>query len=58
MFAPIPSLPSRLVLPGAEGYTLCGPCDRWVARENTHCDKCNNCTSKVPVLGYSCRFEL
>lgn len=37
---------SQLVLPTKEGYKKCQPCDRWVAKENSHCDDCENCTSK------------
>ena len=38
---------SLLELPMREGYRLCGECRVWVAQENTHCDLCGVCTSKV-----------
>merc|ERR1712226_1451174 len=34
------------VLPANEGYKRCEPCDRWVAKENLHCDICNSCPGK------------
>ena len=34
-------------LPVAEGYRLCVPCNRFVAKGNDHCIKCDSCTSKV-----------
>lgn len=34
------------VLPEAEGYRLCPACDRYVCRNNLHCDACGKCTSK------------
>ncbi|EDV22977.1 uncharacterized protein TRIADDRAFT_28284 [Trichoplax adhaerens] len=38
--------PSKITLPKEEGYRFCHSCDRYVARENIHCYKCNNCPSK------------
>ena len=38
-----------LQLPSSEGYRLCKYCNRYVARDNVHCDKCNSCTSKVNI---------
>ncbi|XP_065218540.1 rRNA N6-adenosine-methyltransferase ZCCHC4 isoform X2 [Planococcus citri] len=37
--------PSKFKLPEDE-YKYCSVCDRWVCKENQHCDKCNACTSK------------
>ena len=37
---------SLLVLPESDGYKYCGLCQRWVAPENSHCEKCEKCTSK------------
>lgn len=34
------------VLPTSAGYKKCVPCERWVAKENLHCDICNSCPSK------------
>lgn len=39
--------PPGLQLPSSEGYRYCEQCNRYVARNNTHCDKCGSCTSKV-----------
>jgi len=36
----------KVALPEDEGYRLCKPCDRYVARENVHCEKCAICPSK------------
>jgi len=38
--------PADVVLPSAEGYRFCKTCNRYVAPENTHCNKCNGCMSK------------
>ncbi|KAK4314588.1 hypothetical protein Pmani_014129 [Petrolisthes manimaculis] len=37
---------SKFVLPESEGYRFCPLCRRWVAINNTHCDKCNGCMAK------------
>ena len=36
-------------LPSKEGYKLCETCNRYVAKENAHCDKCGTCSSKVSL---------
>lgn len=37
----------RLVkLPEEQGYKFCKKCHRYVALENSHCNKCDTCTSK------------
>lgn len=38
--------PADVVLPSAEGYRFCKSCNRYVAPENIHCNKCNGCMSK------------
>lgn len=38
--------PADVVLPSSEGYRFCKSCDRYVAPENIHCEKCNGCMSK------------
>lgn len=43
-------LPSKLPLPGEEGYWFCDLCEKWVSSENKHCFKCSSCTSKVLTL--------
>jgi hypothetical protein len=37
---------SDLELPASDGYKRCEPCDRWVAKENIHCQFCKSCPSK------------
>lgn len=39
-------LPSLIRLPCAENYRQCRKCDRWVAPENKHCNRCQICPSK------------
>uniref|UniRef100_UPI00358DDF6F rRNA N6-adenosine-methyltransferase ZCCHC4 isoform X2 n=1 Tax=Myxine glutinosa TaxID=7769 RepID=UPI00358DDF6F len=38
--------PSLIPLPTEEGYRYCGPCQRYVAAGNVHCQICKACTSK------------
>lgn len=38
-----------LKLPATKGYRLCVPCNKYVAKQNTHCNTCDSCTSKVHV---------
>jgi hypothetical protein len=45
---------NAFVLPAAEGYRLCPACDRYVCRNNLHCDACGKCTSKVCVVCLVC----
>uniref|UniRef100_A0A2P2I5B1 Zinc finger CCHC domain-containing protein 4-like n=1 Tax=Hirondellea gigas TaxID=1518452 RepID=A0A2P2I5B1_9CRUS len=33
-------------LPESEGYKHCKPCNRWVYKNNVHCDACNGCMGK------------
>ncbi|KAJ8951551.1 hypothetical protein NQ318_020424 [Aromia moschata] len=37
--------PGLIRLP-ENGYRYCKPCNRWVAKENVHCDLCSSCPSK------------
>lgn len=34
-------------LPAKEGYHMCKTCNRYIAKFNSHCEKCGTCTSKV-----------
>lgn len=38
--------PAKIELPQSEGYRFCKVCQRFVAAENLHCPKCNECPSK------------
>ncbi|CAK9824439.1 rRNA N6-adenosine-methyltransferase ZCCHC4 [Anthophora retusa] len=41
------NVPLNLVqLPKSDGYRYCKICKRWVFKENKHCKKCQECTSK------------
>ncbi|XP_055855808.1 rRNA N6-adenosine-methyltransferase ZCCHC4 [Episyrphus balteatus] len=44
LFSNVPQ--NLVVLPSAEGYKFCKPCNRWTSKENTHCDICRVCPSK------------
>ncbi|KAB1282559.1 Zinc finger CCHC domain-containing protein 4 [Camelus dromedarius] len=44
IFTNIP--PNKIILPIEEGYRFCSLCQRYVSRENQHCEHCNSCTSK------------
>lgn len=44
LFSNVP--PNLIVLSPDEGYKFCKPCNRWTAKENTHCNICGLCPSK------------
>lgn len=44
-----------LPLPESLGYRFCTPCEKWVARNNRHCDICGSCTSKNGEVYEHCR---
>lgn len=51
------NVPLQLInLPATESYRFCKMCQKWVAHENQHCDRCKKCPSKNGVTYIHCNL--